>query len=54
VGSAELGELLVYIIGRCGHEPPANEDGPAVCEECENVLVVVLIDRVTEDEDILH
>jgi hypothetical protein len=41
------------MLERCSHEPPAHEDGPALCDTCSNVLVV-LVDRIEEPDDIMH
>lgn len=49
----DLGELLSYIVGRCDHRPPAGEDGPAVCDICDNVLTV-LVDRYDDPGEPLH
>ena len=54
VGRTEdLAPLLPYMLERCSHEPPAHEDGPALCDTCSNVLVV-LVDRIEEPDDIMH
>jgi hypothetical protein len=41
------------MLERCDHEPPANQDGAAICHTCENVLTV-LIDRIDSAEEPLH
>lgn len=49
----DLAELLPYVLERCDHEPPADQDGPAVCHTCENVLAV-LVDRMDDPGEPLH
>ena len=48
----QVAELLDLVLSRCLHDPEG-KDGPAVCETCAAV-VIILADRLSEPAELFH